>query len=111
MEKEGTYNGYTNYETWAVALWMDNDQGSYAHYRGLAREAQLENDFQNQSDCQRQAITIEIAARLRKEFEEASPVASDATVFADLMNAALSEVNWHELADNLLKDIKEEDNK
>ena len=35
MEKEGTYNGYTNYETWAVALWMDNDQGSYAHYREL----------------------------------------------------------------------------
>lgn len=24
-----TYNGWTNYETWNVALWLDNDQESY----------------------------------------------------------------------------------
>ena len=24
------YNGYTNYETWNVALWIDNDQWNYA---------------------------------------------------------------------------------
>ena len=23
------YNGYTNYETWNVALWIDNDQKNY----------------------------------------------------------------------------------
>lgn len=25
------YNGYTNYETWNVALWIDNDQWYYAN--------------------------------------------------------------------------------
>ena len=24
-----TYNGWTNYETWNVALWLDNDYESY----------------------------------------------------------------------------------
>ena len=24
------YNGYTNYETWNVALWIDNDHWHYA---------------------------------------------------------------------------------
>ena len=31
---EQTYNGWTNYETWNVALWLQNDPGLY----DLARE-------------------------------------------------------------------------
>jgi len=26
-----TYNGWTNYQTWAVKLWMDNDEGAYRY--------------------------------------------------------------------------------
>jgi len=32
---EKTYNGWTNYETWNVALWIGNDEGLY----NMAREA------------------------------------------------------------------------
>jgi len=28
-----TYNGWTNYETWNVALWLDNDYESYQFAR------------------------------------------------------------------------------
>lgn len=32
-----TYNGWANYETWNVALWLDNDPISY-HYAKIAKD-------------------------------------------------------------------------
>ena len=30
-----TYNGYTNYETWNVMLWLYNDEGIYTELRSM----------------------------------------------------------------------------
>jgi hypothetical protein len=27
-----TYNGWPNYETWNVMLWLNNDEGTYRYY-------------------------------------------------------------------------------
>ncbi len=34
MDANNEYNGYANYETWNVALWLGNDEGLY----NLAKE-------------------------------------------------------------------------
>ena len=50
------------------------------------------------------AAQYRLADHLEDEFEEHSPI-TDSSVYADLLSAALSEVNWQEIAKSLLEDI------
>lgn len=109
MNNDKRYNGWTNYETWVVKLWMDNESGSYEYGREMARDAWEQSDdkspnqFMNHSDNARMVL----ADRLKSEYDDNSdhPVfnAAEGTVYADLLNAALAGVNWHEIADALLE--------
>ncbi len=35
-----TYNGWPNYQTWNVMLWMDNEEGAYREYRAKVQRYQ-----------------------------------------------------------------------
>jgi len=39
--QDTTYNGWTNYETWNVALWINNDEGLYS----IAQQCDDYQDF------------------------------------------------------------------
>jgi hypothetical protein len=92
-----TYNGWRTYETWLVALWLDNDRSSYEYWREAAREvaAEVENP---------QAAVLVLADRVKAEHSEGAYIrmSSNADVYSDLINAALSEVDWEEIARHLL---------
>lgn len=45
MERKD-YNGWTNYETWNVALWLDNEQGMQEHFNERAADYVEEHDDQ-----------------------------------------------------------------
>jgi len=89
------YNGWTNYETWLVKLWMDNDEGSYDYWRHEA------------ADCVEYDRSVSHLANSIKESHESALPELEGFA-ADLMNAALSEVNWSEIANSLIEDWKAE---
>jgi hypothetical protein len=109
MENDKKYNGHANHETWLVALSIDNDRGSYDFFRELAREVrEAKGRKPSEYLSKREADANALAEALRDQFEEDSPVADHASVYADLMNAAFSEVDWHEIANSLLEEITED---
>ena len=98
-----SYNGYTNYETWAVALWIDNDEGLYDERNRLVsqawQDAQADSVF-TRSESARYALADTIKDWVT---DEMMPDLG-AQLAADLLSAALSEVNWTELVDTWLAD-------
>lgn len=90
------YNGWTNYETWVVKLWMDNDEGAVNHFVELAEES-IKRD--PDGDIR------ELAEQIKSEHEESIPEL--AGFAADLMNSAFSEVDWDAIAASLLDTAKE----
>lgn len=111
MAKEEGYNGWTNYETWNVALWMDNERGSYDYWRERAQEA-FDNAKKDRSLTKKERASIDLQDMLKNEFEEAKDIFLEkadgtASMWADLLGGALSEVNWREIANNLLEETEE----
>lgn len=105
-----TYNGWTNYETWAVALWWDNDEGSYSLRQEAWREIcsrdldtrqalSVARTRRRAQEYTRQAQLSAFADWLKETTEENAPDLG-ATLYGDLLRAAFSEVNWYEIAKN-----------
>lgn len=105
------YNGWYNYETWAVKLWIDNEEFSYRFWQGKARDAfSIAIDSHEKYFTPSEQARINLADILKEHHEENNPLAPHiapiSTVYTDLMSAALSEVNWHEIANALLEEVE-----
>ena len=82
-----TYQGWKNHPTWLVWVWLENDFALYEYCQDLKRST---------SDIR------EIAEDLKSLIEDAKPQSSD--LWGDLIDSALGEVDWREIATNLLED-------
>jgi hypothetical protein len=101
-----SYNGWTNYETWLVNMWIDNDEGSQDMWRERADEAIAATD-DSLTFAQRKADAVfELADTLKAEFEEGAETLGATGFWFDLINASLSQVNWREIAAAICEGIE-----
>lgn len=105
MTNDAKYNGWKNYETWVVALWASNDQGSAEYTQEMAQDAYSRAEA-SRHHTRMERATLNLSESLKSWMEEQNPLASDASVWSDLLGAALSEVDYREWAENLLEDIE-----
>lgn len=78
----GTYEGYANWDTWNVELWIDNEEALYKAKWRLLRSSDVAAD--------------EVEEFCRNEFGESTPDGAD-----------FNEVDWDELADMWNEERKE----
>ena len=105
-----TYNGYSNYETWAVQLWIDNTESKSAYWRRLAEEVYNHQASEQVHFSKIEDATYILAEKLKeKHNDQMERILNDAnvtgTVWADLLNASVCAVNFHEIAKNLMESV------
>ncbi len=85
-EREG-YNGFRNFATWQVSVWLDNSQEL------LWRFEQIGTALENPDD---------LPEWLEAYFEALNPVERSGDLYSDLMQNMLSQVDWERLAKRIL---------
>lgn len=104
---ESTYNGWRNYETWLTNLWLNNDQGTYTYWR---KETRLFWHSQKHIPVDmRWKITRVILAHCLKDVIEKYGRRPEVGLYSELLNAALSAIDWYEVAEAFLEGIPDEE--
>ena len=104
---ETRYNGWTNYETWTVGLWLDNEEASYRYWRKAAAKCKDEAGdcslvWNGEGTINEVAASI-LAENLKREVNAASPL-QHPSMYGDLLSGALAEVNWYQIADHWMSE-------
>ena len=81
------YSGWTNYETWCVNLWLTNEPDTESTLRMLA---QANAGLSHRADRVQDMVNA-----MRYTVLEGEP-----SMFTDLLNSALENVNWREIVEN-----------
>jgi hypothetical protein len=102
MEKRD-YNGWTNYETWNANLWMSE---SASYYDEMA-DRLFEDLPEEHDEADENGLISKLADMFKDEFEENNPLASDSSPYADMLSAAISEIDWYEIAEHYIQEAKE----
>lgn len=90
-----SYQGWTNYETWNVKLWLDNEQSSCYAMQELAA-------------THRDQPAWILGDAIRDWLEDFMPDLGG-SVWDDLLGSAWDNVNWEEIAEAYIEDLPDEE--
>lgn len=88
------YNGWKNYPTWCVNLWLENDQGVYTTIAHAVASMKRSKTL----------TRVDLADWLKEMVEDLLPAYSlEASMGADLLGYAMDQVDWFEVADGWIE--------
>lgn len=90
---DGTYEGWKNHATWAIALWINNDQGMYEEV------TQMVSGMQD----------IGEAAEAIKNYIDGMKPDLGSTMWADIFEGAVSDIDWLEIAQDMKGESMEQE--
>lgn len=95
-----TVEGFANYETFSLAVVVDNEQGSREHARAFVWELEQSTDVPGGLDSEGGVrwLRATIGDRLRDYFEQQLPEVESWP--GSLMLAGFGRIDWSELADH-----------
>ena len=107
MENNEKYNGWTNKETWLICLWIDNEQALQEKVLQLAADAKInpkKSEVWTVAEAEKftleQSIDDFVDELIYNERESAGGLISD------LLSCAISRINFLELAEHYLEEVK-----
>jgi len=87
-----SYNGWKNYETWCVALWLSNEPGTYYTIQDYVEFYKNEKHLE-----------AKLARFIQSYVEDAMPEIAP-SMYLDLLGYALEQVDYFEIADSYLEE-------
>ena len=107
-----TYNGWTNRETWLAILHIDNDQEAQSNWRVEAEEI-WENAEADEHFTRYENAWLYLAEKLEEQFDFCVPSSIEgkgmySLLASDLLNTAIGQVEWREIAMHMIDAVKEE---
>ena len=85
------YNGWKNYETWCIALWLGNEQGSESDMQSLTHD-NLESAY-------------DLGKAIKDYVEEYKPEVTG--LYCDLLQSAIDAADFREIAEHYISDYEE----
>jgi len=105
LTNDTRYNGWANYQTWCVNLWIDNSRGDAEHWTEQAQECVQESIADEDADI-RSCATYALSKRLEESFDDQKiDMAGVTGMFADLLDHALNMIDWYEIAQHYISEI------
>lgn len=104
-QKQETYNGWSNRETWCLSLWLDNDEGLSDEVQKLVRTATRRLSLKSPQESIDDAVCALTKGLQRyvDDLIEERDVGNTGlrTMFDDI--GSLYRINWRELASSLIE--------
>jgi len=101
------YNGWTNYETWLVNVWMSNSEGDSQYWDEQTGEV-LQEEADYDGDTFPVARLSERLGEWLVEIRESTLGTETSGLMNDLLGGAIRAVNTWEIAKHLVDDYAEE---